>query len=103
MIANNIHSKKKRSKEEIIASILDSARKGASKTRIMYGSFLSFNQLQKYLDYTLQARLVDLSYSGKYVTTSKGLEYLKRFEEVQDIESDVTEKRRLLWDILRED
>lgn len=96
-------SKKKRNKEEILASILDTSKFGATKTKIMYVSFLSFSQLQKYLNYAMEGRLLDLDpAAGKYLTTNRGLEYLKRFEEVQSIENNMAEKRRLLSRILEE-
>jgi predicted transcriptional regulator len=96
-------NKKKRKREEIIASILDTARLGATKTKIMYVSFLSFSQLQKYLNYALTTKLVDLDpIAGKYLTTNKGLEYLKRFEEVQNIENNIAAKRRSLTEILED-
>lgn len=94
-------NRKKRNREEIIASVLDTARYGATKTRIMYVGSLSFRQLQKYLNYTVEMRLISLdSKAGKYLTTNKGLEYLKCFEEVQSIENNVIEKRRLLSEML---
>ncbi len=93
--------KKKRRREQIIASILDTARYGATKTKIMYVSFLSFNQLQKYLNYVLKAGLVDLNRStGKYQTTNKGLVFLKQFEEVQSMENNMMEKKRALSETL---
>jgi predicted transcriptional regulator len=35
-----------RSRTEIVGSILDAANGGATKTKIMYTAFLSFNQLK---------------------------------------------------------
>ena len=40
---------KNRSRTEIVAMILDSANGGATKTKIMYSAFLSFDQLTEYL------------------------------------------------------
>jgi len=94
-------SKKKRNREQILASVLGSAISGATKTRIMYASFLSFRQLEKYLSYMLETRLVELdSRTGKYLTTSRGLEFLKHFEELQRIENNFIEKRMLLSEFL---
>jgi predicted transcriptional regulator len=94
-------NRKKRSREEIVASILEAAKYGATKTRIMYVSFSSFSQLQRYLGIALESGLIGLDpNTGKYFITSKGLEYLKRFEEVQSIENNVVEKRKSLSEIL---
>ena len=93
--------RKKRNKEEIIASILDASRYGATKTRIMYVSFSSFSQLERYLEMAIDRALVGLDpNTKKYLITSKGLEYLKHFEDVKSIENNVVEKRRLLSEIL---
>ncbi len=94
-------NRKKRNREEIIASILDAARHGATKTRIMYVSFLSFSQLQRYLSMAVETGLLGLDDTAKrYLITSKGFEYLKRFDEVHSIENNVLEKRRSLSEIL---
>jgi predicted transcriptional regulator len=92
--------RKKRSSEEIIASILFTARNGVSKTGIMYASYLSFTQLNKYIAFGLRAKLIYLNDDGKYNTTSKGMDYLKCFEEVQRMENSAAEKRKLLDEIL---
>jgi predicted transcriptional regulator len=39
---------KYRSRTEIVGSILDATNGGATKTKIMYKAFLSFNQLKEY-------------------------------------------------------
>jgi predicted transcriptional regulator len=93
-------NRKKRSREEIIASILTSAKQGASKTGIMYANYLSFHQLNKYLSFGLQARLMYLREDGRYFTTTKGLGYLRCFEEIHNTENYALEKRRHLQQIL---
>ncbi len=94
-------NRKKRNREEIIASILNSARHGSTKTRIMYSSLLSFSQLQKYLSSALVINLIYLDiHAKKYLITSKGLEFLKRFEELRSIEDSIIEKRKVLLEIL---
>ena len=93
--------RKKRKTEEIIASILDTAKNGSTKTRIMYVAYLSFSQLQKYIKYTLENRLINLDpVEKKYLTTEKGFEFLRRFDEVNSIENNILEKKRFLSDIL---
>lgn len=96
-----VRTRKKRKSEEIIAAILDTAKNGSTKTRIMYVAYLSFSQLQKYIKYTLENRLINLDPAEKrYLTTEKGFEFLRRFEEVNSIENHISEKKRLLSDIL---
>jgi len=98
---SGLPNRKKRNAEEIIASILDAARAETTKTRIMYISYLSFGQLQRYINNALETKLLDLDpMNGKYRTTSKGFEYLQRFEEVNNIENNIVEKRRSLSAIL---
>ncbi len=95
--------RKNRTKEEIIAAILDSAKNGATKTKIMYVSYMSFNQLSRYLNYVLESKLIDLDYnnSGKYYTTTKGLKYLKELQEAYSIHQNFMEKKRLLSAMLQ--
>lgn len=49
----------------------------------------------------LEAKLLDLDpKAGKFHTTSKGLEFLKYFEDVAAVENSVIEKRRVLSKML---
>jgi predicted transcriptional regulator len=93
-------NRKRRGSEEIIASIVFNARNGASKTAIMYASYLSFAQLQKYISFGLKAKLIYQNSEGKYMATPRGLEYLRRFEEVKIMEDSAASKRKLLDEIL---
>ncbi|TLY06389.1 MAG: hypothetical protein E6K85_10780 [Thaumarchaeota archaeon] len=93
-------NRKKRSRDEIIASILFTAKQGTSKTGIMYANYLSFSQLNKYLIFGVKSKIIYLNGDGKYFTTPKGLEYLKCFEEVHNIENSAVAKRKLLDEIL---
>ena len=97
------NNRKKRSKEEIVASIIVTSRQGASKTGIMYSSYLSFSQLNKYIELAMKTNVIYLNGDGKYFATSKGLEFLKCFEEVHSIENNALEKRKMLVQILGED
>lgn len=93
-------NRKKRSREEIIASVLLSAKDGTSKTSIMYANYLSFSQLNKYIAHTIQSKLMEIDGNGRYFTTKKGLEYLRRFYEMHNMENGAIEKRRLLVELL---
>jgi hypothetical protein len=50
--------------------------------------------------WTYQAGLIYLDLTGKYFASTKGREYLKRFEELNCSENDILEKRRLLISLL---
>lgn len=96
-------NRKKRSRDEIIASILFTAKDGVSKTGIMYANYLSFSQLNKYINFGLKAKILHINGDGRYYTTAKGLEYLKCFEQVHHVENDAIEKRKTLSEMLEGD
>jgi predicted transcriptional regulator len=77
---------KRRDRLFIIADILKAARKGVSKTEIMYKAGLSFVQLTEYLSLLVRLELVEaLTINGKliYKTTAKGTRYLKSYGEMR--------------------
>jgi predicted transcriptional regulator len=87
---------KRRDKLSIIAEILEIAKDGTLKTRIMYRANLSFAQLNTYLEFMLKVHLIDKSvYGGKevYQATEKGLDYLRRRREIVALLETEDEKR----------
>lgn len=72
---------KYRSRLRIIADILRIASDGARKTRIMYQANLSYKLLCQYLEKVVNARLVTFEKGNSYVLTSRGEEFLERFDE----------------------
>lgn len=69
-----------RSRQDIAAAILEIAKEGTIKTRIMYRAFLSYPQLKEYLDVLMGNEL--LAYNeeeGKYLTTPRGMQYLTMY------------------------
>jgi len=75
---------------DIIADILDQAKYGAKKTRIMYTCNLSFRQLRVYLDFLLKKRFLALVTSENdnsrlFETTKKGLDFLKAYQSLQAV------------------
>jgi predicted transcriptional regulator len=67
-----------RSRTEIVGNILDPANGGASKTKIMYTAFLSYNQLKEYISILIENNLIEyLEGTHKFKTTEKGLNFLK--------------------------
>ena len=65
------------SRAEIVSNILESAREGTTKTKIMYTAVLSYAKLQEYLSVLLANGLLEYKKGeGKFNTTSKGLKFL---------------------------
>lgn len=68
---------------DIAAAILERTRDGATKTRIMYDAFLSFQQLKEYLGILLDAGLLNyIEEEKRYYVTDKGRQFLKMYKEV---------------------
>jgi len=67
---------------DICADILGVAQDGARKTHIVYQTNLNFNILKKYLDRLLGDDLIEKTEDHHYVTTEKGVEFLKRYREL---------------------
>lgn len=76
----------KRSNPEITAEILSLCRKPQCKTRIMYQTSLSWEMLQRYLTQLQSRGLLEVHHSQiKYATTSKGLRYIEKWKELEEI------------------
>lgn len=73
---------RKRSDIDIMASILDEARRGARKTRIMYRCNLSHRQLQVYLR-LLSGMGFLASGSDIFETTVKGIKFLDAYRTLK--------------------
>ena len=75
-----------RSRTEIVGNILDASNGGASKTKIMYTAFLSYNQLKEYLSVLIENNLIEyLDGTQTFQTTEKGLNYLKMHNEIGEL------------------
>ena len=78
----------RRGRLSIIADVLDVARGGVLKTKIMYGASLSFSQLGDYLFFLLDVnllRVVENPNKSLYKTTKKGLRYLQCYMEIGEL------------------
>ncbi len=77
---------KYRSRSDIIASILETTKQGATKTRIMYQSYLSYSQVVSYVKFLQENELIRYE-EGKQVfrTTEKGYKLLNLSNEISDI------------------
>jgi len=80
--------RKRRDRLYIMGKILEIARDGCLKTRIMYRANLSFVQLNEYLGFLLEMELLkETSEDGKsvYRTTRKGVRFLRNYYKIRDL------------------
>lgn len=77
--------------------MLDSARGGATKTKIMYKAYLSYSQLVEYLAYLKQNKLIALVEGTElYRPTEKGLKFLNMSVELSEMVTVInSEKHRI--------
>ena len=77
---------KYRSRTDIIAMILQAAMAGATKTRLMYSAYLSYAQIQEYLEFLREKGLI-LYEEGvqQYKLTEKGLHFLHVYEKISEL------------------
>ena len=81
---------KRRSEIQIIKEILDLSKNGAKKTEILYQGNMSFSQLQNYLSYLIEKKIIEenISYQQNgsrnkvYVTTKKGNDLLENINSL---------------------
>jgi len=79
---------KNRTHHDILAKVLETAKgtDGTTKTRIMYGAYLSSNQIREYIAYCQGHGL--LSYDARkrvYKTTLKGMKLLEILAKMYEI------------------
>jgi predicted transcriptional regulator len=82
---------KRRDKLIIMAEIVGIAKKGISKTHLMFKANLSFSQLNQYLSVLSNTGLLEKNaYNGRVVfqATPKGIEFIERQQRVIDLLSD---------------
>jgi predicted transcriptional regulator len=74
---------KYRSRTDIVSQILEVANGGTSKTKIMYGAYLSYAQLKEYLAVLTENGLIEYQPDDqRYRTTEKGLRFLKTYSQI---------------------
>ncbi|OLB89828.1 MAG: hypothetical protein AUH25_06085 [Thaumarchaeota archaeon 13_1_40CM_38_12] len=79
---------KYRSRTEIVAMILQSARSGSTKTKIMYKAYLSYTQLKEYLRFLQDNDLIKYEEGTQlYRITAKGRHFLEAYDEISDLVS----------------
>jgi predicted transcriptional regulator len=78
---------KYRSRADIIALILQASMNGgATKTRLMYRAFLSYAQIQEYLQLLTSKGLI-MQEAGTQVfkLTEKGLRFIRSYDQISDV------------------
>ncbi len=77
---------KYRSRTDIIAMILRVTTTGTTKTRIMYGAYLSYAQVKEYLSFLLEKNLISHEEgTGLYKLTPNGMKLLQTYEGISDM------------------
>ena len=98
------HKRQYRDRIEITANILEIAKDGSRKTRIMYLGNLSFDLVQKYLSQLEQLNLVEVKDTPggekMYFITAKGERFLSDFRELQKHAEIADTKKQILEDAL---
>ena len=76
-----------RTRTDIIVSVLEAATQGATKTKIMYSSYLSSHPLKAYLElvFTNGLHAYDPT-KQRYKTTERGLRLLELYNSVGKLE-----------------
>ncbi|CUR51920.1 Putative transcriptional regulator [Nitrosotalea devaniterrae] len=77
---------KYRGRTEIIAELLQSARSGATRSKLMFETYLSFPQVKEYLTLLNEKKMV--TYNEKtlfYTTTEIGMRFLHMCEEMNEL------------------
>ena len=77
---------KYRGRTEIVATMLEAANGRATKTKIMYNAFLSYNQLKDYLSILIENNLIEcLEGNSTFKTTEKELNFLKMYNAIGEL------------------
>lgn len=80
-------SGKRRNAMEIAVNVLEEARSGINKTRLVYRTNLNFLLIQRYVDFLVQKNMIEVVNDPTpiYRTTQKGVELLDEFSKIKDI------------------
>ena len=88
---------KYRSRSEIIGLLLNAANGGgATKMKLMYKAYLSFNQLKEYLTFVAENGLIEYEEGMRtYRTTEKGMRLLQIQNTMDEIAPDYLHQREI--------
>jgi len=91
-------ARKNRNRFQITQAILEVARDGVGKTRIMYRANLSFKLLENYLMVLVRAGLLKVKEGERtmYMTSEKGHQFLREFETLEEYVTLTAAKRNEL-------
>ncbi len=88
---------KYRSRSDIVGLILEAANGGATKTKIMYKSYLSFAQMKDYLAMLTEQGLVEYEEIGqRFRTTAKSLRVLQIQNQINEEFDAIDDDRKRL-------
>lgn len=91
---------KNRGSTEIMDSMLQSIRSGASKTRIMYNAYLSYSQLKSYLILLEQKGLIVYEQAPQqYKITEKGLRFIDAYDKIRELVPDARERNERIQEL----
>jgi predicted transcriptional regulator len=77
---------KYRSRSDIVGLLLDAANGGgATKTKLMYKAYLSFNQLREYLTLLVENGMIEYEGGQTYRTTDRGMKVLHLQNEMNEV------------------
>ena len=75
-----------RSRSDLVSLILEAAKEGTTRTRIMYSAYLSSGQTKYYLKMLVESGLVaQVATTKSYKTTKKGLEVLALYDRLNQL------------------
>ena len=78
----------RRDRLKIMAEIMEAAKGGQLKTRIMYMVNLSFTQVNEYLSFLTEMGFLSVRADNRkklYETTDKGKRYIENFKEMSSL------------------
>jgi predicted transcriptional regulator len=71
---------------DIAAKVLSAAAEGATKSNLMYKSFLSYGQLMKYIDMCIENDLLAFDSQNRlFRTTEKGRLFLGAYQKLKEL------------------
>jgi predicted transcriptional regulator len=79
---------KRRDQLQIVNEILKVAKRGASKTRIMYNANLSFKGVNQYLSFMMENELLfktHKDYKSVYYASEKGLTFISGYNQLMQL------------------
>jgi len=78
-------SRRRRTRYDLAANIIEAALKPARPTDIAYRSFLNFSLVDRYLEYLIAVGLIQKHKDSLYEATKSGLEYLETYRRIKHL------------------